>query len=95
MAITHGQYTLTFGAAGDAYGNPLLIDSIELSGTGLTVGDLVHVVDGKGHTIAKHWVEASEENVALYRPPYCKWHGDCKLLDAPDPGNWTVTVNIK
>jgi len=95
MGITHGQSTLTVTAEGDSYDQPILIDQIELTGTGMTAGQRLLIHDLKGHPIADYYVTAANEIQSLGPSNGPQWYGGFKVITMPASGSYQLLVKFK
>jgi hypothetical protein len=87
MAVTQTGRAFTLTALNDEVSGFMKLNSLRLSGTGLTVGNRVTVRDGFGHIVVDHYiadVNASEESLVE------GWTGRGLKITAAPTGTWSI-----
>jgi hypothetical protein len=94
MALVRLSRTITMDGIQEV-NEKLFITSIQLIGTGMTIGQrltLTEAVDGTT-VIADHYVEAANENVELLNNE--QWFDGIRANVVPAAGTWTILIRYK
>lgn len=90
MAVTANRRGFVATAVNDAVTGLHHVISIQLAGTGMTVGQRLTIKDTSGAIVVDHYVESAEENKEFVVSP--RWINGIKLTAVPAAGTWTIAV---
>jgi hypothetical protein len=90
--LRHGQKVIEMTELGDVYSDYLYINDIVFTGSGLTAGEFLTLVDGDGKQVAQHRVIAATENEPLINNP-TSFRG-LKVSQIPN-GSVSIMVRIR